>query len=311
MPTKPVLPSKNDNWIKYGGALLLLGVFAIFIAILVFSVISNSLMGKCVAVVNIDGEITTASSPQSLFSSFSPGSEDIARTVKALNSRDDVGAVLFVINSPGGGVVATREIYDAVKELDKPKVSYFREMAASGGYYVATATDYIVSEPLALTGSIGVRMTLNDLSGLLDKIGVNFTEIKSGEQKDMGSPYRPMTAEERQVLQTLVDEIFEDFKSAVVSGRGEKLDMAKFNKILDARVVSGKQAKEIGLVDELGNKGDAIMAAARLANITDENPRICQIQISSSASSGLFDTSALIQAIKGGTGGTKVSVKYE
>lgn len=300
--------AQGSNWLKYGGVILLGLAFLVFLGILLLSSASTPLFGKCVAVVGIKDEITTSSSPPTLFSDAVPGSEDIASTIEALNKRDDVGAVVFVIDSPGGSVVATREIYDAVKGLDKPKVAYFREVAASGAYYIASGTDYIISDPDALTGSIGVIMTLSDMSGLFGKIGYNVTAIKSGDTKDIGTYARPMTEKERQILQSLVDEIFAEFKGIVVANRGPRLDMARFSEILDGRMLSGRQAKEAGLVDALGTKKDAIMQAARLANITDEEPSICEIKVSS-ASSDIFNMRALIPALFQNT--KKVSVRYE
>lgn len=302
--------ANSGNLLKYGGVLLLGAAFLIFLGVLVFSSISGSVLGgsKCVAVVNIQNEITTQSSPAGLFSSGVAGSEDIAAAIDSLNSRDDVGAVLFVVDSPGGSVVASREIYDSVKALDKPKVAYFREVAASGAYYISAGTDYIVSDPDALTGSIGVIMTMSDLSGLFGKIGYNVTAIKSGEMKDIGSEGRPITDKERMVLQTLVDEIFSEFKSIVVENRGSRLDMARFDEILDGRVVSGRQAKEIGLVDALGTKKDAIRKAAQMANITDAEPSICSVEVSGT-SGNIFNVKALIPGVLDDV--KKVSVRYE
>lgn len=300
-------PQQGTNWLKYGGILLLGIAFLIFLGILLFSSISTPLFGKCVAVVELNQEITTESVPASLFAEGMPGSEEIANSIRELDERGDVGAVVFVVNSPGGSVVASREIYDAVKGLEKPKVAYFREAATSGAYYVSSAADYIISEPNALTGSIGVIMILSDMSGLFEKIGFNMSAIKSGEAKDIGSFARPMTEKERQILQALVDEIFSEFKSIVLENRGPRLNMEKFNEILDGRVVSGRQAKEIGLVDELGNKQGAISKAAQLANITDKEPAICEIELSSQ-SAGLFDARSFLSIFE--KNAKKVSVKY-
>lgn len=311
MRIKPIQPPQDSgsSWLKYGGILLLAFAFLAFLAVLLFSSAATPLFGKCVAVVEINSEITTASTPAGLFTEAVPGSEEIAASIDGLNSRDDVGAVVFVIDSPGGSVVATREIYDAVKNLEKPKVAYFREAAASGAYYIATGTDYIVSEPNALTGSIGVVMTLADMSGLLEKIGVNVTSITSGESKDIGSYSRPMTEKEREILQSLVDEVFQEFKGIVISNRGSRLDLQKFNEILDGRVLSGRQAKEIGLVDALGSKKDAIMKAAGLANITDAEPSICEISVSGGGA-GLFDARYFLPPILT-QNQKRVSVSYE
>ncbi|MFA5077533.1 MAG: signal peptide peptidase SppA [Candidatus Micrarchaeia archaeon] len=301
---------QNVNWLKYGGIILIGFVFLVFLGILLFSSISMPIFGKCVAVVNIDSEISSRSTPQSLFADSIPGSEEIAKSIEELDSRDDVASVLLVVDSPGGSVVGSQEIYRAVKNLDKPKVAYFRESAASGAYYISTGTDYIISEPSALTGSIGVIMTLADLSGLFEKIGYNMTDVISGESKDMGTPSRPLTQKERAILQSLVDEIFQDFRSVVVQNRGSRLNMQKFEEILDGRVVSGKQAKEIGLVDALGSKEDAIMQAAQLGNITDSEPRLCVVS-PSSGSQGLFGMNSLLRGLVFGEAQKKVSIRYE
>ncbi len=302
--------SQGANWLKYGGAIVLALAFLVFLGILLFSSVSVPIIGsKCVAIVNIDQEITTESVPPTLFSTAVPGSEEIASSIAALETRDDVGSVVFVMNSPGGSVVATKEIYEAVKNLSKPKVAYFREIAASGAYYISTGADYIVSEPDAITGSIGVIMTVTELSGLFDKLGINSTAIKSGESKDIGSPERPMTDNEKQILQALVDEIFGEFRSIVVANRGSRLDMDRFEEILDGRIVSGRQAKAIGLVDALGNKRDAIMKAAALAGIGDEEPLLCEID-TSSHKTGLFDVRTYFAGILA-QDTKKFSVKYE
>lgn len=292
-----------------GGGVILLGlVFLVFLGVLLFSSVSTSLFEKCVAVIEINGEITTTNTPRTLFSEGIIGSEEIAGTIEKLNVRDDVGAVVFVIDSPGGSIVASHEIYDAIKNLRKPKVAYFHEIAASGGYYIATGTDYIISEPSALTGSIGAIMVTADMSGLFEKIGVNVSTIKSGELKDIGGPNKPLTEKERQILQTLINEMFGEFKSIVLENRGSRLNSEKFNEILDARILSGKQAKEIGLVDALGHKKDAIRKAAQLANITEEEPSVCKIEISS-GSAGFFDVSTIIPAMTKNM--KKVSIRYE
>ena len=267
---------KRDNVIY--GTILVLAIGFLVLVGLVF-VLSDSFSisgGKCVAVVNINNPLSIEGSPESLLSSALPSSEEIANKIEELDKREDVGAVVFVINSPGGSVVASREIYTSIVNLSKPKVGYFREVAASGAYYISAPLDYIISDPATLTGSIGVIITFSDLSGLFEKIGYNSTSIKSGELKDIGSSDRPITDKEREIIQAAVDEIFEDFKSIVLKHRGSKLNKAKFEEILDGRVITGKQAKAIGLVDELGNKKDAINKARELAGLPEDAPT-CEI----------------------------------
>ncbi len=308
MKIEPIQSDNNKKWIKYGGVMLLGIAFLVFLAVLVFSSLSMHLSGKCIAIVEIKDEITTQGTPNTLFVPGVPGSEEISTAIEQINSRDDVGAVLFVIDSPGGSVVASHEIYQAIKNLKKPKVAYFREIATSGAYYISAGTDYIISEPNTLTGNIGALMFLSDMSGLFEKIGYNLTVIKSGEMKDIGSPSRHLTEKEQTVLQTLINEIFLEFKTIIIENRGSRLNKEKFAEVLDGRIVSGRQAKEIGLVDALGNKKDAIKKATELADITDKEPTICEIDVSGRSNS-IFNIRSLFPAIQNNI--KKISIRYE
>lgn len=272
---------KNKSLLLGTVLFLVIGFIALIVLFIGFTALVPSFMGPCVAVVNIDTEIMAQGTPDSLFAEGLPGSEDYAAIFRSLDAREDVGAVVIVFNSPGGSVVATREIYEPVNEMQKPTVSYFREVAASGAYYIASGTDYIISDPNAITGSIGVIATFADMSGLLDQLGINVTAITSGPHKDIGSPTREMTEEEYNITKALVEEIFAEFKQVVVDGRGKKLDQNLFTQALDGRILTGRQAKKIGLVDEIGNKRDAIQKAADLANIpygTFADIRVCNIE---------------------------------
>lgn len=241
----------------------------------------------CVGVVEISGPLQTRDVPSSMFSDELVGSETISEDIESADKRSDVKAVLLLIDSPGGSVVASKQIYDAVRSLNKSSVAYINEMAASGGYYVAAGSDYVVSNPDAITGSIGARATFADMSGLFSKIGYNETTVKSGAMKDIGSASRAMTAEELAVLQSIVNESFQQFKKDVELGRGGRLDASGFATALDARIMSGRQAQKIGLVDQLGNKRDAIRKAAQLGGIKAEKPRLCDLA-SSKGKRGLF-----------------------
>ncbi len=304
-------PARN-NTLLYSTIIIGVVIFIALIGlVLLFSgSFSTGLTSKCVAVATIDQEITISSTSPSLFTQGSPGSEEIAKSISDLNKRDDVGAVLFVMNSPGGSVVATREIYDSVKELKKPKVAYFREVSASGSYYVSSAMDYIISNPNAITGSIGVIATFTDMSGLLEKVGINATSVQSGIHKDIGSQSRPMTEDESKILKALITEVFDEFKGVVIENRGSKLNMAKFNEILDGRIVSGRQAKQIGLVDALGTKKDAMKKAAELGNVTMEDglPRVCDVELGSSQKQGIFGLESVFQRF---SASKKFQLSYE
>ncbi len=289
---------------------VLIGAFVVVIILFfVFSSFGQSFAGKCVGVVNIDQEISTSGVPSTLFSSGSPGSEEISNTIRSLNSRPDMSSVVFVMNSPGGSVVATREIYDSVKSLNKPKVAYFREVSASGSYYISTGTDYIISDPDAITGSIGVIATFTQMGGLLDKLGINSTAIKSGQYKDIGSPYRNMTEDERAIVQSMIDEIYGEFRNVVITNRGSRLNIAKFNEVADGRILSGRQAQKVGLVDELGSKRDAIMKAANLSNMTYNNYddiKICEVPLSQNQG-GLFSADSILRSFFTKEQGVKLS----
>ncbi|MFA6328795.1 MAG: signal peptide peptidase SppA [Candidatus Micrarchaeia archaeon] len=287
------------------------GIFLIAVAII--AAYSFFPQEGCIGVVEISGTLSTQDVPSSLFTDEQKGSQTIASEIEAAGSRQDVRAVLLLIDSPGGSVVASQEVYSAVHALNKTSVAFIREMAASGGYYAAAGTDYIVANPDALTGSIGARATLDDYSGLMEKLGVNSTTFKTGDMKDMGSSARQMTEKERAVWQSIVDESFLSFRTAVEEGRKGKLDPAGFATALDARVLTGRQAKKIGLVDELGNKDAAIAAAARLSNMTlapGAKPRLCEI--SSSKKQGALFGSLSSEALRfflQSAGGFHVSYK--
>jgi len=294
-------PPRPNAGVLIGTALALALIFVAVIALFfVLSALTPSLLGKCVAVVNVDMPLSVEGAPASVFGGAGyPGSEELAKTISSLDGREDVGAVLFVFNSPGGSVVATREVYQSVKELEKPKVSYFREVAASGAYYVASGTDYIVSDPAAVTGSIGVIATFTQMSGLFDKLGINATAVKSGEHKDIGSPYRNMTDSEQAILQAMVDEIYSEFRGVVLENRAGRLNLARFDEVSDGRIMSGRQAKSVGLVDELGAKRDAVKKAADLAGIgygDASDIRICPVSTGVSEP-GLFSMEGLIRTL--------------
>lgn len=184
--------------------------------------------------------------------------------------RDDpaVRAVVLRINSPGGVVAPTQEIFTAVRRLreaKKPVVASLGSVAASGGYYVAVAADRIYASPGTLTGSIGVVMQLANLEGLLKKVGVEYVVVKAGAYKDVGNMARAMTPEERRILQSLLDDVYDQFIGAVAEGRG--LDPQAVRAFAEGRIYSGRQAQSLKMVDDLGGLEDAIEAAAKMAGL--------------------------------------------
>jgi protease-4 len=204
------------------------------------------------------------------------GSEQWARRIEQLAETKGVKAIVLDINSPGGSVGAVQEIYMRIlrvkKEKHIPFVALFGDVAASGGYYIASACDKIVAHPGTLTGSIGVIFEVTNLEGLFTKVGYKMDPIKSGAHKDIGSPARPMTVEERKILQDLINDAYGQFVQAVVDGRHLPVDRVK--ELADGRIYSGTQAKLNGLVDELGDSKDALKLAAQMGGITDAEPKI-------------------------------------
>jgi protease-4 len=197
---------------------------------------------------------------------------DAKQVVDDLNTfeRDEsIKAVVLRVDSPGGGVGPTQEIHAAVKKLkSKPVVVSMGSVAASGGYYIAAPAAHVFANPGTITGSIGVIMEFPDFADLLEKIGLHRRVIKSGKYKDIGSPVREMTPEEQDLLQDLIDDVYLQFVEDVASGRN--LDIETVKELADGRIFSGRQAMELGLVDELGGLQAAIEYSARRAGISGE-----------------------------------------
>jgi protease IV len=197
--------------------------------------------------------------------------------LKRFSENPSIKAIVIRIDSPGGGVVPSQEIYNAVKRVrskhNKAVIASMGSVAASGGYYIAAATDRIVANPGTLTGSIGVIMETANVEGLLQKIGVEGVVIKSGKFKDVGSPLRKMSADERGLLQGVMDDVHKQFIEAVAEGRSLELRAAQA--LADGRIFTGRQAKEAKLVDELGDLEDAIQLAAEVVGIEGE-PKVIE-----------------------------------
>ena len=190
---------------------------------------------------------------------------EITEIIEEYRKDSSIVAVVLRIDSPGGGVAASQEIYDAVVELKKKKkvVVSMGSVAASGGLLIACAGDKIVANPGTITGSISAIMQFANLEELLKKVGVKSSVVKSGQYKDIGSPMREMTPEERILIQELVDDIYNQFIDVIV--RDRKLTREQVVAIGDGRVFSGRKALEYGLVDQLGDMASAARLASELA----------------------------------------------
>lgn len=227
-----------------------------------------------VAIVRVEGTITSGREPDWFYSAADATySETTIDRLRSAQADPAVKAIVLRVDSPGGGVVASNEIYRALLEIDKPIIVSMGEVAASGGYYISCAADEIMANPATLTGSIGVIAMAPNLEGLLDKIGVEMLVIKSGAMKDELSPYREPTEEEIQHWQAIIDETYEQFVGIVATGRDLSLEEAR--DLADGRVYTGQQALDIGLVDRLGNLKEAIDLAAEAGGIEGE-PRIVE-----------------------------------
>lgn len=195
-----------------------------------------------------------------------PYIEDISKIEKD----ESVKAVVVRINSPGGAVAPSQEIYAEIKELNekKPVVASIGTVGASGGYYIACAARKILANPGSITGSIGVIAHFVNYKELLNWAKVDVEVIKSGKFKDVGSPVRELTETEREYMQGLIDNVYSQFKLAVSKARGIGSD--KLGEVADGRVFTGEQAKALGLVDELGSLGDAVRIAGTMGGIKGE-----------------------------------------
>jgi len=209
--------------------------------------------GEKVGIIEIEGMIVDAL----------PVIEDL----KYFRENEQVKAILVRINSPGGGVAPSQEIYREILKTKKEKkiIVSMGTVAASGGYYIASAADGIIANTGTITGSIGVIMGFTNFEALFQKIGLQTSVIKSGDLKDMGSPTRPMTPEEKTFLQSFVTEIHEQFIQDVSQGRDMPIE--DIRSIADGRIITGDQAKNLGLIDRIGNYEDAVQWAGRLGGI--------------------------------------------
>ena len=230
-------------------------------------------MGDAVGVISLDGVISTAADDYLTSQGVTPSR--VAELLEQAAADPDIKAVVVQINSPGGGVVASNEIYHVLLEFEKPVVAWMGEIAASGGYYIACGADYVFAHPDALTGSIGVISQFINVEDLMDEIGVDVVVITSGPHKDTGSTFREMTEEEKALWQIIIAETYEGFVKVVAQARN--LSVEEVRAIADGRVYTGRPALELGMVDDVGRLNDAIVKAAELGGI-EGDPRVIELE---------------------------------
>jgi len=194
-------------------------------------------------------------------------SRTVIKQLDRYRDDDSIKAIVLRINSPGGAVGPAQEILREVEKIRAKKkiVASLGTVAASGGYYIASGANLIMANRGTATGSIGVIMQFTNVEGLSKKIGLDFFNLKAGHYKDVGSPYRPMTPEDKAYIQGLLDNIYQQFLSDVAHNRN--IPLAKMKTLAEGRIYSGEEAKQVGLVDEFGNLPDAIERAGRLGGI--------------------------------------------
>lgn len=237
--------------------------------------VSGPLTGPAVAIIDVSGQIVYGSASEfSLTGSGSTAaSGNIARLIHQAARDPQVRAILLRVNSPGGSVIGSDEIYHALKESGKPVVVYMGELAASGGYYISMAGERIVAHPNTLTGSIGVISEFTNIQGLYDKLGIQSTIVKSGENKDFGSQTTPFTEADKKLWQAVIDETYGGFVKIIADNRGMTVEEVK--KLADGRVYTGQQALALKLVDQLGYLQDAVDEAAVRGGISG-TPRVIE-----------------------------------
>lgn len=263
------------------GKKVVLGIIVLTCALTLYLAFNNGTVpsGKAsynsrdtIGIIRIEGEISGESGDTLLGSSKSTLDQTMD-ALKDARERNEIKAVVIRIDSPGGTVAASQEIaeeIDKVRKSGKPVIASMGDTAASGAYWIACSCDRIMANPGTLTGSIGVIMSISNVEGLFQKLGIREDVIKSGSLKDLGSSTRQMTPEERKVLQDMVIDTYQQFLTQVKRGRKGKIEESRLVALADGRVFTGRQAKKLGLVDDLGNFADAVDLAASESHIKGE-----------------------------------------
>ena len=251
---------ENEPSFRWGYAIFvllllsILGFIAVGILSLFVGVDVGSLSGN-VALIPIHGVIMGSDDSQSFLETVT-SSLDTVELIEKADKNPSIKAMIFEINSPGGSAVASGEIADAIKKTNKTTAAWIREEGASGAYWVASSANHVVANRASITGSIGVIASYLEFPGLLERYNITYERLVSGRYKDIGSPYKDMTPEERVIFQQTLDEIRDYFVSEVAKNRN--LNKKDVDKIANGLFYLGTQAKELGLVDELGGKDEVI-----------------------------------------------------
>src|SRR3989344_6154798 len=244
--------------------LIVLYLAALVSSKLLDSPISGDLINNGIAVIKIEGPILLSSSA-SLFGTDSTSSDEIIANLEKAENNNGVKAIILEINSPGGTVLASKEVADKVKSIQKPTIALIREVGASGAYWIASSSDLIIADELSITGSIGVTSSYLEFSGLMDKLGVNYEQLSVGEYKELGNPFQQLTLEEKAILDSKLQLIHAAFLKKIQ----EKRTIKNIEKVKTGEFFLGSEALELGLVDKLGNLDTAVQEAKALAGIKE------------------------------------------
>ena len=249
--------------------IVLLWLAAYLSSLIIGDEFNGEIVSEGIAIIPIYGTITLSDS-QDLFGTSSLGSDSIIENLKKAENNDGIKAVILEINSPGGTVVASKEVADYVKELKtkKPVVAWIREVGASGAYWIASSSNLIVADEASITGSVGVISSYLQFSDLLDEYGVKYERLVAGKYKDAGSPFKDLETDERILMQSKLDIIHEIFLKDVIANRN--LNNNQVNDVRTGFFFLGIEAKELGLVDELGGKELAVEKAKELGDISSD-----------------------------------------
>jgi len=247
---------KNKWWIAFK-VIIGLTILSFFVSILISSFIGEDfeVIDGNVAVIDITGTIVAEKDGSYLFEDVTSSDETI-KLIRKADRNDKIKAMIFEINSPGGSAVASEEIANEIKKINKTTVAWIRETGASGAYWIASSTDYIIANRMSITGSIGVIASYLGFAGFLEEHNVSYERLVSGNLKDMGIPFKDLTPEERALFEKSLNLIHNYFIEEVAKNRN--LNKRDVEKIATGVFYLGSEAKELGLVDELGGRDEVI-----------------------------------------------------
>lgn len=233
-------------------------IIAIVLIAIAISTAKKSAIGANIALIYINNEILLTESP-SFLPYAATYADDVIGNIEGATASPSIKAIIFEINSPGGSAVASSEIADAIKKVqaaNKTAVALIREQGTSGAYWIASSCEHVIAHPLAITGSIGVLASYLEISGLLERYNITYERLVKGEHKDILSPFRELSDEERSMIEKKLDIIYKTFIEEVALNRN--LSKEQVQELADGMFCLGKEAKELGLVDELGSRQEAI-----------------------------------------------------